>query len=104
MASDIIAAVLAEASRAILEKVKSGKKLAPEEITILMIDLVYGELRDLRREVREGYVAINRRIDELNKRVDELNKRMDEVYRELGRRIDEVNRRIDEIYRVLATR
>ncbi len=40
-----LATVLAESLKAIIEKVESGKRLAPEELMLLMLDLVYSEVR-----------------------------------------------------------
>ena len=121
MSSDLVASVLAEAAKVILEKVKSGKKLAPEELILLMMDLVYNEVRETRRLTLEQIMALSRRLDEvysdLSKRIEEvraelsgrieevrreLGEKIDRVYRELCRRIDETNKRIDEVYKILA--
>ena len=70
------------------------------------------EVKELREEMREGFRAVNERIDSLDERVDETNRslgeRIDETNRSLGERIDETNRslgeRIDETNRSLGER
>ena len=74
------------------------------------------EVKELREEMREGFRAVNARIDETNRalgeRIDETNRslgeRIDETNRSLGERIDETNRslgeRIDETNRSLGER
>ncbi len=70
------------------------------------------EVKELREEMREGFSAVNERIDEVNRtvneRIDEVNERIDEVNRTVNERIDEVNRtvneRIDEVNRTVNER
>ena len=70
------------------------------------------EVKELREEMREGFRAVNERIDSLDERIDETNRslgeRIDETNRSLGERIDETNRslgeRIDETNRSLGER
>ena len=66
------------------------------------------EVKELREEMREGFSAVNERIDEVNRtvneRIDEVNERIDEVNRTVNERIDEVNERIDEVNRTVNER
>ena len=81
------------------------------------------EVKELREEMREGFRAVNERIDETNRslgeridetnrslgeRIDETNRslgeRIDETNRSLGERIDETNRSISEVNRSLSER
>ena len=56
------------------------------------------EVKELREEMREGFRAVNARIDETNRslgeRIDETNRSIDEVNRSLGERIDDNSRAI----------
>ena len=42
------------------------------------------DMRELRREVRDGLRGLGKRIDEVHKRFDDVHKRFDQVQRELG--------------------
>ncbi len=87
----------------VLGKIKEGKKLSTEDIFILHLGTIVGDLK----EIRADLVRLDHRIDETNKRIDEIvkalsarideiNKRIDDVVKSLSARIDETNRRIDE--------
>ena len=66
------------------------------------------EVKELREEMREGFRAVNERIDETNRslgeRIDETNRSIGEVNRSLSERIDETNRSIGEVNRSLSER
>ena len=51
------------------------------------------EVKELRQEMREGFRAVNERIDETNR---SLNERIDETNRSLNERISETNRSLNE--------
>ena len=87
MAEALFQTVVAEASKAIPEKLKKGKKLTVEEILLLYLDLLYTQIGGLCEEIRE-----------VKKRIDETNKRIDSIQLELSEKIDETNRKIDTIH------
>ena len=97
--------ILVEVSKAILEKVKEGKKLSVEEIMLLYLDMMYRRIDEMDKRLTSRIDELDRRltsrIDELNdrlsKRIDEVNKRIDSIHLELSKKIDETNRRIDEV-------
>lgn len=100
-ASSIAGAVLAEATRAILEKIKRGEKLSPEELLLLWIDLVHSRLDSLDEKVervrRELLAALDQRVGELRREVVDVRREVLELRRELGSRID-------RLYELLAGR
>jgi methyl-accepting chemotaxis protein len=84
----------------VLGKIREGKKLSSEDVLILYLGTIVGDLKEIRTEI----ARLDHRIDETNKRIDQTNQRIDEVARSLSARIDETNRRIDEISRSLSAR
>jgi len=92
----------------VLKKVGEGKKLSTEDIFILYLGTITGELKDLRTEVARLEEETNKRIDEIVKtlstRIEENNRRIDEVVKSLSTRIDETNQRIDKIAGMLSQR
>ncbi len=87
----------------VLSKIREGKKLSTEDIFILYLGTIVGDLKEIRADI----ARLDHRIDETNKRIDETNQRIDEivktlstriddVVKSLSARIDETNRRIDE--------
>jgi len=87
-----------------LGKIREGKRLSTEDVFLLYLGTIAGELRELRAEITRLDRRIdetNRRIDDLTKslsaRIDETNRRIDEIAKSLSARIDETNRRIDEL-------
>ncbi len=87
----------------VLNKIREGKKLSTEDILVLYLGTIVGDLK----EIRADMARLDHRIDETNKRIDEIvktlsaridetNKRIDDVVKSLSARIDETNRRIDE--------
>ena len=103
----LASAVLAQASKRILEKLEKGKKLSTEDILLLYMDMTHAELKELReeirevkkeigeeiREVRRGLDGVNRRIDDVNKRIDSVIDKINEV----GKRVDDVDKRLNVI-------
>ena len=88
----------------VLSKIREGKKLSTEDILILYLGTIVGDLKEIRADV----ARLDSRIDETNKRIDdvvkllsaridETNRRIDEISRSLSARIDETNKRIDEL-------
>jgi uncharacterized coiled-coil DUF342 family protein len=92
----------------VLGKIREGKKLSTEDILILYLGTIVGDLK----EIRADLARLDHRIDETNKRIDdvvkslsaridETNKRIDELARSLSARIDETNKRIDAVQATL---
>jgi uncharacterized coiled-coil DUF342 family protein len=95
----------------VLGKIREGKKLSTEDILVLYLGTIVGDLKEIRADV----ARLDSRIDETNKRIDdvvkslstridETNRRIDEINRSLSARIDETNKRIDELARSLSAR
>jgi len=84
----------------VLGKIREGKKLSTEDVLILYLGTIVGDLKEIRTEI----ARLDHRIDETNKRIDQTNQRIDDVAKSLSARIDETNRRIDEISRSLSAR
>ncbi len=95
----------------VLGKIREGKKLSTEDVLILYLGTIVGDLKEIRTEI----ARLDHRIDETNKRIDEIakslstridetNRRIDEISRSLSARIDETNRRIDDLARSLSAR
>jgi len=108
-ATSVAGAVLAEVTRSILERVKRGEKLSTEELMILLLDLNYRQIIELRKEMLELYRQLNGRIDRLDKKMEsmrsELDAKIEGVRRELNSKIEavrrEINQRLDAIYQLL---
>jgi uncharacterized coiled-coil DUF342 family protein len=98
----------------VLGKIREGKKLSTEDILVLYLGAIVGDLKEIRADI----ARLDSRIDETNKRIDdvvkslsaridETNRRIDEIdeiSRSLSTRIDETNKRIDELARSLSAR
>ena len=102
-ASSIAYDALKMAVEHVLGKIREGKKLSTEDVLILYLGTIVGDLKEIRTEI----ARLDHRIDETNKRIDQTNQRIDEiaktlsariddVVKSLSARIDETNRRIDE--------
>jgi len=82
-----------------------GKKLSTEDIFLLYLGTIAGELKEMRTEM----ARLEDKIDKTNQRIDETNKRIDEVVKNLSTRIDvaktlttiEIDRRIDTLQTIL---
>jgi uncharacterized coiled-coil DUF342 family protein len=92
----------------VLGKIRKGKKLSTEDILILYLGTIVGDLREIKAEITRLDNKIdktNQRIDDivktLSSRIDETNKRIDDLARSLSSRIDETNRRIDAVQATL---
>jgi uncharacterized coiled-coil DUF342 family protein len=103
-ASSIAYDALKIAVEHVLGKIREGKKLSTEDILVLYLGTIVGDLKEIRADI----ARLDSRIDETNKRIDDvvksLSTRIDEVAKSLSTRIDETNRRIDEISRSLSAR
>ena len=103
-ASSIAYDALKMAVEHVLSKIREGKKLSTEDILVLYLGTIVGDLKEIRTDI----ARLDHRIDETNKRIDDvvknLSMRIDEVAKSLSARIDETNRRIDEISRSLSAR
>jgi uncharacterized coiled-coil DUF342 family protein len=77
----------------VLSKIREGKKLSTEDILILYLGTIVGDLKEIRADI----ARLDHRIDETNKRIDEVNKRIDET----NKRIDELAKRIDAVQTTL---
>lgn len=102
-ASSIAYDALKMAVEHVLSKIKEGKKLSTEDVLVLYLGTIVGDLREIKAEI----ARLDHRIDETNKRIDQTNQRVDDiaktlsariddVVKSLSARIDETNRRIDE--------
>jgi uncharacterized coiled-coil DUF342 family protein len=102
-ASSIAYDALKMAVEHVLGKIREGKKLSTEDVLILYLGTIVGDLKEIRTDI----ARLNHRIDEVNKRIDQTNQRIDDiaktlsariddVVKSLSARIDETNRRIDE--------
>jgi uncharacterized coiled-coil DUF342 family protein len=72
---------------------REGKKLSAEDILILYLGTIVGDLKEIRTDI----ARLDSRIDETNKRIDQTNQRIDEIVKTLSTRIDETNKRIDDL-------
>jgi uncharacterized coiled-coil DUF342 family protein len=70
----------------VLGKIREGKKLSTEDILILYLGTIVGDLKEIRADIAR-----------LDHRIDETNKRIDDVVKSLSARIDETNKRIDDL-------
>jgi uncharacterized coiled-coil DUF342 family protein len=107
-ASSVAYDALKMAVEHVLGKIKEGKKLSAEDILILYLGTIVGDLK----EIRADMARLDSRIDETNKRIDDIvkslsaridetNKRIDDLARSLSARIDETNKRIDAVQATL---
>jgi uncharacterized coiled-coil DUF342 family protein len=92
-ASSIAYDALKMAVEHVLGKIREGKKLSTEDVLVLYLGTIVGDLKEIRTEIAR-----------LDSRIDETNKRIDEISRSLSARIDETNKRIDDLARSLSTR
>jgi uncharacterized coiled-coil DUF342 family protein len=92
-ASSVAYDALKMAVEHVLSKIREGKKLSTEDILVLYLGTIVGDLK----EIRTDTARLDHRIDETNKRIDETNKRIDDLARSLSARIDETNKRIDDL-------
>jgi uncharacterized coiled-coil DUF342 family protein len=92
-ASSVAYDALKMAVEHVLGKIREGKKLSTEDILILYLGAIVGDLKEIRADLAR-----------LDHRIDETNKRIDDVVKSLSARIDETNKRIDEISRSLSAR
>ena len=96
-ASSIAYDALKMAVEHVLGKIREGKKLSTEDVLILYLGTIVGDLKEIRADI----ARLDHRIDETNKRIDDVTKslstRIDEVTKTLSARIDETNKRIDEV-------
>ena len=102
-ASSIAYDALKMAVEHVLGKIREGKKLSTEDVLVLYLGTIVGDLKEIRTEI----ARLDSRIDETNKRIDQTNQRIDDIVKTLSARIDDVvktlsaridetNRRIDE--------
>jgi uncharacterized coiled-coil DUF342 family protein len=107
-ASSVAYDALKMAVEHVLGKIREGKKLSTEDILILYLGTIVGDLKEIRTDI----ARLDHRIDEVNKRIDdvvkslsaridETNKRIDDLARSLSARIDETNKRIDAVQTTL---
>jgi uncharacterized coiled-coil DUF342 family protein len=70
----------------VLGKIREGKKLSTEDVLVLYLGTIVGDLKEIRADIAR-----------LDHRIDETNKRIDDVVKSLSARIDETNKRIDDL-------
>jgi uncharacterized coiled-coil DUF342 family protein len=92
-ASSVAYDALKMAVEHVLNKIREGKKLSTEDVLILYLGTIVGDLKEIRTEI----ARLDHRIDETNKRIDQTNQRIDEIVKILSARIDETNKRIDDL-------
>ncbi len=80
----------------VLGKIREGKKLSTEDLFIIYLGTIVGDLKEIRADI----ARLDDKIDKTNQRIDDIVKtlsaRIDDVVKTLSARIDETNRRIDE--------
>ena len=84
----------------VLAKIREGKKLSTEDVLVLYLGTIVGDLKEIRADI----ARLDHRIDETNKRIDEVNKRIDETNKridDLAKRVDELAKRIDAVQTTL---
>jgi PaREP15, putative coiled-coil protein len=84
----------------VLGKIREGKKLSTEDLFVLYLGTIVGDLKEIRTDI----ARLDHRIDETSKRIDQTNQRIDEIAKSLSARIDETNKRIDDLARSLSAR
>jgi uncharacterized coiled-coil DUF342 family protein len=99
-ASSVAYDALKMAVEHVLGKIREGKKLSTEDLLVLYLGTIAGDLKEIRTDI----ARLDSRIDETNKRIDQTNQRIDEVAKSLSARIDETNKRIDDLARSLSVR
>ncbi len=99
-ASSIAYDALKMAVEHVLGKIREGKKLSTEDILVLYLGTIVGDLREIKADI----ARLDSRIDETNKRIDQTNQRIDDIVKTLSARIDETNKRIDDLTRSLSAR
>jgi len=77
----------------VLSKIREGKKLSTEDVLVLYLGTIVGDLKEIRTDI----ARLDSRIDETNKRIDQTNQRIDDIAKTLSARIDETNKRIDDL-------
>jgi uncharacterized coiled-coil DUF342 family protein len=77
----------------VLGKIREGKKLSTEDVLVLYLGTIVGDLKEIRADI----ARLDSRIDETNKRIDQTNQRIDDIVKTLSARIDETNKRIDDL-------
>ena len=90
------ARLLAEAARALVEKLRRGERLSVEELMLLYLDLTFSEVRESRREVEEVRAVVER----LSSTIESLLRELEAVRRSVER----LEGRVDRLYEVLAER
>jgi len=88
----------------VLGKIREGKRLSTEDVLILYLGTIAGDLREIRAEIArlDGRIdETNKMIYDLAKRIDQTNQRIDGVVTSLSARMDETNKRIDELAKSL---
>ncbi|MFZ8812266.1 MAG: hypothetical protein ACO2PN_29710 [Pyrobaculum sp.] len=114
-ASSVAYDALKMAVEHVLGKIREGKKLSTEDVLVLYLGTIVGDLKEIRADIArldnridesnkridEVVKSLSARIDETNRRIDETNKRIDELVRSLSARIDETNKRIDVVQATL---
>ena len=85
----------------VLGKIKEGKRLSTEDVLILYLGTIAGDVREIKADI----ARLDHRIDETNRRIDEvvkmLSTRIDDLAKSLSARIDETNKRIDVLQTTL---
>ncbi|MFZ8806905.1 MAG: hypothetical protein ACO2PN_02215 [Pyrobaculum sp.] len=99
-ASSVAYDALKMAVEHVLGKIREGKKLSTEDLLVLYLGTIVGDLKEIRIEI----ARLDHRIDETNERIDQTNQRIDEIAKSLSARIDETNKRIDDLARSLSAR
>ena len=99
-ASSIAYDALKMAVEHVLGKIREGKKLSTEDMLVLYLGTIVGDLREIKADI----ARLDSRLDEVNKWIDQINQRIDEIAKTLSARIDETNKRIDDLARSLSAR
>jgi len=85
-ASSIAYDALKMAVEHVLGKIREGKKLSTEDVLVLYLGTIVGDLKEIRADIA--------RLDD---KIDKTNQRIDDIVKTLSARIDETNKRIDDL-------
>jgi uncharacterized coiled-coil DUF342 family protein len=100
-ASSIAYDALKMAVEHVLSKIREGKKLSTEDLFIIYLGTIVGDLREIKADI----ARLDNKIDKTNQRIDDIVKtlsaRIDDIVKSLSARIDETNKRIDDLAKSL---
>jgi chromosome segregation ATPase len=84
----------------VLGKIREGKKLSTEDVLVLYLGTIVGDLKEIRADI----ARLDDKIDKTNQRIDDIVKTLSARIDETNKRIDETSQRIDDAVKILSTR